>query len=155
MQSAKAETARIQAEQRQTAERDQRARVVDSFRSAVGSFKSKYPNLSDEQVRQIADATGRANIIEGLERTEGSLTAAFERGMEMTMWGTPELRSLAQAANADNVAAKKSTDRKSKQSALSGSGGSVPRTKAARSAPKNRDELMEAMLADVRAGLTD
>ena len=100
LQAARAETARIQAEQRTNAERDQRARVVDSFRGAVSSFKAKYPGLTDDQVRQIADATGRANIIEGLERTEGALTAAFDRGMEMTMWGTPELRSLAQAANA-------------------------------------------------------
>ena len=110
---------------------------------------------ADDQVRQIADATGRANIIEGLERTEGSLTAAFDRGMEMTMWGTPELRSLAQAANADNVPGKKSTDRKSKQSALSGSCGSAPRTKPAQGPPKTRGELMERMLADVRAGVMD
>ena len=155
MQAAKAETSRIQAEQRATSERDQRARVVDSFRSAVTSFKSRYPNLDDEQVRRIADATGRANIIEGLERTEGSLTAAFDRGMEMTMWGTPELRSLAQQANADNVSGKKPSDRKSKQSALSGSGGSAPRTKAAPGPPKTRDELMARMLEDVRAGITD
>jgi hypothetical protein len=155
LQAARAETARIQAEQRTNAERDQRARVVDSFRGAVSSFKAKYPGLTDDQVRQIADATGRANIIEGLERTEGSLTAAFDRGMEMTMWGTPELRSLAQAANADNVPGKKSTDRKSKQSALSGSGGSAPRTKPAQGPPKTRGELMERMLADVRAGVMD
>lgn len=156
LQAAKAETARIQAEQRTNAERDQRARVVDSFRSAVSSFKVKYPNLTDDQVRQIADATGRANIIEGLESTEGSLTAAFDRGMEMTMWGTPELRSLASAANADTVTTKKSQDRKSKQSALSGSGGSAPRTKQAPGPPKTRDELMARMLEDVRndPGLT-
>jgi hypothetical protein len=155
LQAAKAETARLQAEQRTASERDQRARVVDSFRNAVSTFKAKYPGLTDDQVRQIADATGRANIIEGLERTEGSLTAAFDRGMEMTMWGTPELRSLAQVANADNVSTKKSSDRKSKQSALSGSGGSAPRTKPAAGRPKNRQELMDAMLADVRASVTD
>lgn len=147
VQSARAETARLQAANNQTNERDQRARVVDSFRSAVSSFKSKYPGLSDEQIAKVADATGRANIVEGLERSEGSLTAAFDRGMEMTMWSDPNLRSLVAAAQSDSVRPK--TDRKQKQSALSGSGGTVPRTREQKVA-KTRDELMENMLNAVR-----
>jgi len=148
MQSARAETARLHAANAQSTERDQRARVVDSFRSAVAGFKAKYPGLSDEQVAKVADATGRANIVEGLERTEGSLTAAFDRGMEMTLWSTPDLRSLVVEAQGDKVSPK--SDRKQKQSALSGSGGSVPRTKEPKVA-KTRDELMANMLNAVRS----
>lgn len=147
VQSARAETARLQAQNNQSTERDQRARVVDSFRNAVSSFKAKYPGLSDEQIAKVADATGRANIVEGLERSEGSLTAAFDRGMEMTMWSDPNLRSLVAQAQQDKVPSK--TDRKSKQSALSGSGGTVPRTREPKVA-KTRDELMENMLNAVR-----
>ena len=148
MQAAKAETARLQAHAAQTNERDQRARVVDSFRSAVSGFKAKYPDLSDDQIAKVADATGRANIVEGLERTEGSLTAAFDRGMEMTLWSDPALRSLVVEAQGDKVSPK--SDRKRKQSALSGSGGSVPRTKEPK-VPKTRDELMATMLNAVRS----
>jgi hypothetical protein len=102
-----AKTRAEQAERRLTAksEEERRAHVVDSFRSAVSQFRTKHPNLNDEQVAQIADMTGRANIIEGLERTEGSLAAAFDRGMEMTMWSTPDLRSLALADQSDTVPA--------------------------------------------------
>lgn len=146
----RAENSRLNAQVTQSAERDQRARVVDSFKSAVTAFKTEHPGLTDAQVAQIADATGRANIIEGLERSEGSLTAAFSKGMEMTMWGTPSLRSLALSDNDAKVTDNKSADRKKKASALSSSGGSAPRNSPTRTAPKTRDELMEAMLADVR-----
>jgi hypothetical protein len=146
----KAAEARREAQSRTNAESVRRANVVDSFRSAVSNFKAAHPNLTDEDVAKVADATGRMNIIEGLERHEGSLTAAFERGMEMTMWGTPELRSLAAADNADKVSDKNKV-RKQKSSALSGSGGSVPRNSPTKKTPSTREELMEVMLADVRS----
>lgn len=145
VQAAKAETARLQAANAQVNERDQRARVVDAFRTAVSSFKTQYPHLTDEQVAKVADLTGRANIVEGLERSEGSLTAAFEKGMNMTLWSDPSLRTLAEG---DKVKSK--SDRKQKQSALSGSGGSVPRNRETKVA-KTRDELMANMLDHVRS----
>jgi hypothetical protein len=147
VQSAKAETAKLQAQNNQRSEQDRRAQVVDSFRSAVSSFKGRYPDLTEEQVAKVADATGRANIIEGLERSEGSLTAAFDRGMEMTLWSDPGLRSLVALAPDAKVSAK--SDRKGKQSALSPSGGSVPRTRETKVA-KTRDELLDNMLNAVR-----
>jgi hypothetical protein len=148
VQAAKAETARLQAQNAQVNERDQRAKVVDSFRSAVSSFKAQYPHLTDEQIAKVADLTGRANIVEGLERSEGSLTAAFEKGMTMTLWSDPTLRSL--VAEPEGAKVKSKSDRKQKQSALSGSGGSVPRNRETRVA-KTRDELMANMLDHVRS----
>ena len=101
----------------QAAERDQRARVVDGFRAGVASFRARYPHLSDDQIAQISQATGRANIVDGLERTEGSISAAFDKGLEMVLWSDPKLRSLAQSEEQTTVPPK---DRKAKQAALSG-----------------------------------
>lgn len=129
-------------------ERENRARVVDGFRSGVAAFKAKYPHLNEDQIAQIARATGQANIVDGLEKTEGSIAAAFEKGMDMTMWGDPKLRSLAQPEGGTTVPGK--PDRKAKQAALSGSGGSTPQTKPATTKPKTREELMQQMLSDVR-----
>lgn len=149
-ESVRAEANEAKAQLAQVSERDQRARVVDSFKTAVVQFRAKYPNLNDEQVAQIADATGRANIVEGLERTEGSLTQAFDRAMEMTMWGTPALRSLALASDGATVSPDKSKERKSKTAALSPSGGSAPRNSEKAARPKTREELMGTMLEAVR-----
>lgn len=136
------------AQAQQAAERDQRAKVVDGFRAGVSAFRAKYPHLDDDQIALVAQATGRANIVDGLERTEGSISAAFERGMEMTMWGDPKLRSLAEQDQQTKVPPK---DRKAKQTALSGSGGSTPQTKRPDTKPKTREELMARMLDDVRS----
>lgn len=136
------------AQAQQAAEREQRARVVDGFRAGVSAFRAKYPHLDDDQIALVAQATGRANIVDGLERTEGSISAAFERGMEMTMWGDPKLRSLAEQDQQTKVPPK---DRKAKQTALSGSGGSTPQTKRPDTKPKTREELMARMLDDVRS----
>lgn len=153
VQALKAENARRAQAEANGAEATRRTQVVDSFRSAVANFKVQHPNLTDDDIRQVADATGKANIVEGLERSTGSLTLAFERGMEMTMWGDTELRSLAVADNAGTVA-KKAADRKSKSSALTGGGGSVSKSTAPPKVPKTRDELMAAMLQDVRSDPT-
>jgi hypothetical protein len=148
-ESIRAENDRQRAQLAQVNERDARARVVDAFRGAVGSFKAAHPNLNDEQIAQIADACGRANIVEGLERTEGSLTQAFVRGMEMTMWGTPSLRSLALSEEQGSVAGK-SKDRKQKTAALSPSGGSAPRTETRKAVPKTREEAAAMALQALR-----
>ncbi len=134
----------------QAAERDQRARVVDGFRAGVASFRSRYPHLSEDQIAQIAQATGRANIVDGLERTEGSISAAFDKGLEMMLWSDPKLRSLAQSDTSTTVPDKSNT-RKTKQAALSGSGGSTPQTKRPDTKPKTREELMSRMLDDIRS----
>lgn len=148
LQSTRAETQTLRAQIQARTETERRASVVDSFRTAVSGFKARYPDLSEEQVAKVADATGRANIIEGLERSEGSLTAAFERGMEMTLWSDPALRSLVASDGQGKVTPK--SDRKGKQSALSTSGGTAPRTRERKPA-KTRDELMANMLDAVRS----
>lgn len=148
-QQAMAAQAQTTAELQARAQRDRQAHVVDSFRSALSNFRSAHPNLTETQVSAIAHSTP-PEIIDGLERKEGSVTAAFERAMEMTMWSDPELRSLALADNAGNVAANKSSDRKTKQSALSGSGGSAPRTRAETSRPKTREDVAAQALRAIR-----
>jgi hypothetical protein len=148
LQSVEQKANAFSAQAQQAAERDQRAKVVDGFRAGVASFKARYPHLSEDQVAQIAQATGRANIVDGLERTEGSISAAFDKGLEMMLWSDPKLRSLAQPEASTTVPPK---DRKTKQSALSGSGGSTPQTKRPDTKPKTREELMSRMLDDIRS----
>jgi hypothetical protein len=151
LQALEANEARRNQEAANSREQTRRAQVVDSFRSAVSNFKVSHPNLTDADIARIADATGKANIVEGLERSTGSLTAAFEKGMEMSLWGDESLRSLALADNEVKVT-DKARDRKSKSSALTGGGGgTAPKGTAAPRTPKTRDELMAAMLADVRS----
>lgn len=143
-----ANAVRFQAQQ--VAEREQRARVVDGFRAGVASFRARYPHLTEDQIAQVAQATGKANIVDGLERTEGSISAAFDKGLEMVLWSDPKLRSLAQG-EAQTTVPDKSKDRKGKQAALSGSGGSTPQTSRSSTKPKTREELMKQMLDDVRS----
>lgn len=150
LQSVEANANTLRAQATQSQEREQRARVVDGFRAGVASFRSRYPQLNEDQVAAVAQATGRANIVDGLERTEGSIAAAFDKGLEMVLWSDPNLRSLAQGDGTTTVPPK-SKDRKAKQAALSGSGGSAPQTNKTTSKPKTREELMGQMLDHVRS----
>lgn len=154
-QRTRAEAEAAQARLAAQSETERRAQVVDSFRAGMAEFRSQYPNLTDEQAAMVADLAGRAGILDGLERSEGSLKAAFVKGMDMTLWATPQLRSAVLGGTGATVPPNgKSEDRKVKAGALA-PGGAPASKSATPERPKTREQLMDAMLADVRASMQE
>jgi len=149
-----AEQRRIAAQAEARAADDRRTQVVDGFKDAVSEIRSRYPQLTDEQLYRAGDIAGRSGIFDGLERAEGSLRAGFVKGLDMVLWSTPELRSAVSGETATTVPAN-AKDRKMKQAALTPGGAPASKATQPVERPKTREQLMEAMLNDVRSSVAE
>lgn len=122
--------------------------------AATQEFTSRY-NLTPEQAQPILQSVVEAQILPGLQaRHGGDVKSATLAALDMMFWTTPSFREpyVQQKTAADLAAltAQQQTDKVKQQqmTALSASGGSVPRRDPK---PNNKEDRHAAMVAEIAA----
>lgn len=155
-----AEIKNAEARRQQQFEQDQaetrKQQVITAYRSAIVQFSADHPEFDPEHVKGLTDEAYRMHLLDDPAKLdpEGSLTGGFLRALDTAVWATPQYRDLALAGGTVKSKAEQASERKQKQSALSSSTGSTPRSNQVPRAT-TRQEIMANMLDDLRAGLTD
>lgn len=124
--------------------------------SATETFQSEY-SLTDDQMQALGQAVVQANIFPSLiQRHNNDIASATRAALDMMLWSTPTFRDpvIQQRAAADlqrltDESAANVTKQK-QMTALTSSGGSVPRREAA---PSNKDDRHAAMVELIRADM--
>ena len=127
-----------------------------AINTAHSSFQSKY-GLPDEAMQALEASIAEGQILPGLANRHGSLEAGMNAALEMMFWTTPTYRdpyvqSRVTSQQAENVAEQAATMRKEHLTALSGSGGSVPRREPVPSNPEDRHAAMVSEIANAMNG---
>lgn len=122
--------------------------------SATQSFAKEYA-LTEQQVSDVLTAATQAQILPGLlARHNNDVAAATRAALDMMFWTTPSFRdSYVQARTAADLAALSEQERAGKvkqqqMTALSASGGSVPRRDPR---PTTKEDRHSAMVAEIAA----
>lgn len=124
--------------------------------SATDTFQSEY-SLTDDQMQALGQAVVNANIFPSLiQRHNGDISAATRASLDMMLWSTPTFRDpvIQQRAAADlqrlTDESQANVTKQKQMTALTSSGGSVPRREAA---PSNKDDRHAAMVELIRADM--
>lgn len=132
-----------------TQQDQQRQAVIAQIDAGSAAFKSKY-SLDDSAVDQIQKAVEAAGVFPSLiTRHNGDIAAATQSALDMMFWTTPSFRDTylqsKSAAEQAELVQQQSADTTKKQqlTALSASGGSVPRRDPV---PQDRESRFQAMV---------
>lgn len=138
----------------------QQSQIVDARMQAIDQaaqqFRDDY-SLPDDQVQLVSQAVVDAGIFPSLlQRNNGDASKATRAALEMMFWTTPTFRDPYMQSKTQNDLVTLSQehqatlDRQRKQTALSGSGGSVPRSSTT---PSTTTERQAAMVEAIRADM--
>jgi hypothetical protein len=127
-----------------------------AINAAHADFQTRY-DLPDEAMQTLEASIAEGQILPGLAQRHGSLQAGMNAALEMMFWTTPTYRepyvqSRVASQQAEQHQDDTATLRKQHLTALSGSGGSVPRREPVPSTPEDRHA---AMVAEIAAGMTN
>jgi superfamily II RNA helicase len=139
----------------QAQQQDELRQRNEIINASVAKFQAD-TKLDDDTLRQLNDAVVQSGIFPSLvQRHNGDISTATRAAFEMMLWSTPQFRDkvIAQQAVAtvNDLAQtqRESADKERKMSALSGSGGSVPRREVP-AHPQTADGRHAAMLEEIR-----
>jgi hypothetical protein len=132
---------------------DYNARLT-AINTAHSSFQSKY-GLADDAMQALEAAIAEAQILPGLTNRTGSLEAGMNTALEMMFWTTPTyrdpyVRSRNTSEQVEQAEEQAANVRKQHLTALSGSGGSVPRREPV---PSNPEDRHAAMVSEIAAAM--
>lgn len=127
-----------------------------AINTAHSSFQTKY-GLTDEAMQSLEASIAEGQILPGLANRHGSLEAGMNAALEMIFWTTPTYRdpyvqSRVTSQQAEQHTEQTATTRKQQLTALSGSGGSVPRREPVPTTPEDRHAAMVNEIAAAMNG---
>lgn len=136
---------------------DQQRQSLETFEAAASQARTTFAtdfNLSDDEVSAIEQRTVQLQIIPGFaNQYRGNPALAIQKAFETVYWATPDYqaREVERRLEEERAASTTTTNRKGKASALTGNGGSVPRTPA-NPAPLTQVERRAAMAKAIAEG---
>lgn len=138
----------------QTQQSQQQQQLVTQIDAGSAVFKDKY-QLDDSALDQIQQAVHASGVFPSLiNRHNGNVAEAMTAALDMMFWTTPQFRdaylqSKSAAEQAELVQQQQQDNKKKSQlTALSASGGSVPRREPV---PSTREGRYDAMVAAIAA----
>jgi hypothetical protein len=137
----------------QTQQQSHQQQQVAQLDAGIREFNEVY-KLTDEQSAQIQAAVAEAGVFPSMvTRHGGNVQSAVKAAMDMMFWTTPQFRdpyleAKSAATAADQTQQDQSTKRKQTLTALSASGGSVPRRDPV---PSDRESRHSAMVDEIAA----